>query len=350
MTTVFACGAGIASTNANGEILETYYPQPLCNLQQSEAETLFAVLQQAGLKSSQEENIVHILEPSQAQQLYSVLREKKLIANAIWPEKITGANKQAVFTVLARDTTLNSVPEAYLKLHLLSHRLVKPHGISLEGIFGCLPNVAWTNLGPIDLDELAQAQLDARARGDWLSVKSIDKFPPMCDYVAPPGTRIADTARVRLGAYVGAGTTIMHEGFINFNAGTAGTSMIEGRISAGVFVGEGSDLGGGSSTMGTLSGGGNVVISVGQNCLIGANAGIGIALGDRCIVEAGLYVTAGTKVNVLDENNQRVEEIKARDLSGNSDLLFRRNSVTGAVECKTNKTVVELNNMLHANN
>lgn len=350
MATVFACGLGIASTSRKGEFLEVFYPQPLCNLQKNEAEILFTALEQAGLSTAPEENTVYTLESSQAQQLYSVLCEKKLMRTSTWPGEISGADKQAVFTLLARDTALNSVPEAYLKLHLLSHRLVKPHGMSLDGIFGCLPNVAWTSRGPIDLDELPQAQLEARASGDWLSVNSIDKFPPMCDYIAPHGTRIADTARVRLGAYVGAGTTIMHEGFINFNAGTAGTSMIEGRISAGVFVGEGSDLGGGSSTMGTLSGGGNVIISVGENCLIGANAGIGIALGDRCIVEAGLYVTAGTKVNVLDENNQRVDEIKARELSGKSDLLFRRNSVTGAVECKTNKTVVELNNMLHANN
>lgn len=172
----------------------------------------------------------------------------------------------------------------------------------------------------------------------------------MTDYVVPAGVRIADTARVRLGAYVGEGTTIMHEGFVNFNAGTVGTSMVEGRISAGVLVGKGSDLGGGCSTMGTLSGGGNIIISVGENCLLGANAGIGIPLGDRCTVEAGLYITAGTKVVLLDDQNQVVESVKARDLANKSDLLFRRNSINGQVECKTNKTAIELNAELHANN
>lgn len=346
MATIFACGLGIATTNSKGEILETFYPQPMFNLEGSAAEAVFKSLQQAGLAYSENDNAAYNLDSEQAVQIHAALNPN----GSDWPTSLNKQNKQAVFTLLTTDSALNTVAEAYLKLQLLSHRLVKPHSISLEGIFGCLPNVAWTNRGPIDLDELPQTQLEARASGDWLNIKSIDKFPPMCDYVAPEGTRIADTSRVRLGAYVGAGTTIMHEGFINFNAGTAGTSMIEGRISAGVFVGEGSDLGGGSSTMGTLSGGGNVIISVGENCLIGANAGIGIALGDRCIVEAGLYVTAGTKVIVLDEKNQRVEEIKARELNGKSDLLFRRNSVTGAVECKTNKTVVELNDMLHANN
>ncbi len=179
---------------------------------------------------------------------------------------------------------------------------------------------------------------------------SVDKFPKMTDYVVPAGVRIADAARIRLGAYVGEGTTVMHEGFVNFNAGTEGPGMIEGRVSAGVFVGKGSDLGGGCSTMGTLSGGGNIVIKVGEGCLIGANAGIGIPLGDRNTVESGLYVTAGTKVKLLDENNQLVKVVKARDLAGQPDLLFRRNSETGAVECKTHKSAIELNEALHAHN
>ncbi len=222
--------------------------------------------------------------------------------------------------------------------------------MNLEGIFPLLPNLAWTSEGAIDLEELAQRQLQARTAGRTLEVKAVDKFPPMTDYVVPSGVRIADTARVRLGAYVGEGTTVMHEGFINFNAGTEGKSMIEGRISAGVVIGEGSDLGGGCSTMGTLSGGGNIIISVGQNCLLGANAGIGIPLGDRCTVEAGLYITAGTKVQVLDDSNSLVRTVKARDLANQSDLLFRRNSETGAVECRTNKSAVALNEELHANN
>src|SRR5690606_17681986 len=235
-------------------------------------------------------------------------------------------------------------------LQLLSHRLVKPHQVVLDGMFGVLPNVAWTSKGAIDRDELPRRQLEARLNGKTLTVDCVDKFPKMTDYVVPKEVRIADTARVRLGAYLGEGTTIMHEGFVNFNAGTAGPNMVEGRISAGVFVGSGSDLGGGCSTMGTLSGGGNIIISVGRECLIGANAGIGIPLGDRCTVEAGLYITAGTKVVLLDDQRQPAGEAKARDLAGRSDLLFRRNSANGAVECLTNQSAVALNEALHAHN
>ncbi len=194
--------------------------------------------------------------------------------------RLAESQKPLVATLLAEDAAPSSTPEAYLKLHLLSHRLVKPHAVNLSGIFPLLPNVAWTNIGAVDLAELAELQLEARLKGKLLEVFSVDKFPKMTDYVVPAGVRIADTARVRLGAYIGEGTTVMHEGFVNFNAGTEGPGMIEGRVSAGVFVGKGSDLGGGCSTMGTLSGGGNIVISVGEGCLIGANAGIGIPLGD----------------------------------------------------------------------
>lgn len=264
--------------------------------------------------------------------------------------RLAESQRPLVVTLLAEDAALTSTPEAYLKLHLISHRLVKPHGLNLTGILPLLPNVAWTNQGAVDLAELAERQLEARLKGDLLEVFSVDKFPKMTDYVVPAGVRIADTARVRLGAYVGEGTTVMHEGFINFNAGTQGPGMIEGRVSAGVFVGKGSDLGGGCSTMGTLSGGGNIVISVGEGCLIGANAGIGIPLGDRNTVESGLYITAGTKVSLLDENDQLVKVVKARDLAGQSDLLFRRNSHTGTVECKTHKSAIELNEALHAHN
>jgi 2,3,4,5-tetrahydropyridine-2-carboxylate N-succinyltransferase len=213
-----------------------------------------------------------------------------------------------------------------------------------------LPNVAWTSEGAIDIAELPERQLAARLRGEVLEVSCVDKFPKMTNYVVPSGVRIAHTARVRLGAYLGEGTTVMHEGFVNFNAGTDGPGMIEGRISAGVRVGAGSDLGGSSSTMGTLSGGGNIIISVGKECLIGANAGVGIPLGDRCTVEAGLYITAGTKVAMLDSDGKVVESVKARDLAGQPDLLFRRNSTNGAVECLTNKSAIELNEALHAHN
>ena len=260
------------------------------------------------------------------------------------------SERPVVLTILESDAEPASTPEAYLKLHLLSHRLVRPHGVVLSGIFPLLPNVAWTNEGAVDLNELPERQLLARLNGKVLEVNSVDKFPKMTDYVVPAGVRIADTARVRLGAYVGEGTTVMHEGFINFNAGTEGPGMIEGRISAGVFVGKGSDLGGSSSTMGTLSGGGNIVISLGENCLLGANAGTGIPLGDRCTIEAGLYITAGTKVEVLDQNGKVADTVKARDLAGQSDLLFRRNSVSGAVQCQTNKTAVALNEELHKHN
>ena len=227
---------------------------------------------------------------------------------------------------------------------------MRPHETDLGGLFGVLPNVAWTSAGAIALEDLAARQLDARLRGEVLTVSSVDKFPKMSDYVVPGGVRIAHTARVRLGAYVGEGSTVMHEGFINFNAGAEGPGMIEGRISAGVMVGRDSDLGGGSSTMGTLSGGGDIVIAVGRQCLIGANAGLGIPLGDRCTIESGLYVTAGTKVTTLDAAGNPLQTLAARQLQGLSDLLFRRNSLSGAVECLTNKTAVQLNRELHAHN
>ena len=255
-----------------------------------------------------------------------------------------------VLTVLVSDAAPESVAEVYLKLHLLSHRLCLPHSLNLTGAFGILHNIAWTSKGAIALEDLATRQLQARLAGEVIEVMSVDKFPKMTNYVVPKGVRIAHTARVRLGAYVGEGTTVMHEGFINFNAGTLGTAMIEGRISSGVVVGEGSDLGGGCSTMGTLSGGGTEIISVGKDCLIGANAGLGFPLGDRCIIEAGLYVTAGTKVQLLDADNKVVKIVKARQLSSQADLLFRRNSLTGAVECKTNKSSITLNEELHGHN
>lgn len=217
--------------------------------------------------------------------------------------------------------------DAYLRLHLFSHRLVKPRSINLDGIFGHLQNVAWTSRGPVAVDAIESVTWNLARRGEHLTVHGVDKFPRMTDYVVPSGVRIADASRVRLGAYLSAGTTVMHEGFCNFNAGTLGASMVEGRISQGVIVGDGSDIGGGASIMGTLSGGGKEMVTIGERCLLGANAGIGISLGDDCIVEAGLYVTAGTVV--MDPSGTPV---KARMLSGQSGLLYRRNSLTGAVE------------------
>jgi 2,3,4,5-tetrahydropyridine-2-carboxylate N-succinyltransferase len=220
--------------------------------------------------------------------------------------------------------------DAYLRLHLLSHRLVRPNSMNLDGIFTVLPNVGWTSLGPAAVSEIGAVRQRALARGIHLEVRSVDKFPPMLDYVVPSGVRVADAARVRLGAYLAEGTTVMHEGFVNFNAGTLGPAMVEGRISQGVVVGAGTDIGGGASIMGTLSGGGTQVISVGRRCLLGANSGLGISLGDDCVIEAGLYLTAGTIVTLPDG-----QQAKARDLSGQSGLLFRRNSITGSVEAST---------------
>ena len=344
MSECFSLAFGIGTQNSAGEWLEVFYPQPLLNPGNALIDVIKAELGYA------EGNQAISFAASQCGALSQALNAAGFSEQAALVAQMTDSARPLVATVLASDEAPSSTPEAYLKLHLLSHRLVKPHGVVLAGIFPLLPNVAWTTQGAIDISELPQRQMAARMKGDSLVVHSIDKFPSMTDYVVPAGIRIADTARVRLGAYVGEGTTVMHEGFINFNAGTAGTSMVEGRISAGVFVGKGSDLGGGCSTMGTLSGGGNIVISVGEGCLIGANAGIGIPLGDRCTVEAGLYITAGIKVALLDDADNLVEIVKARDLANQSDLLFRRNSQTGAIECKTNKSAIQLNDMLHAHN
>jgi 2,3,4,5-tetrahydropyridine-2,6-dicarboxylate N-succinyltransferase len=235
--------------------------------------------------------------------------------------------------------------DAYLRLHLLSYRLIRPHQANLDGLFGVLNNVAWTSHGPVDPAALGEVRMRFRAAGEPFEVTSVDKFPRMTDYALPAGVRIADADRVRLGAHLASGTTVMHEGFVNFNAGTLGQSMVEGRISAGVVVGDGSDIGGGASIMGTLSGGGTDVISIGERCLLGANAGLGISLGDDSVVEAGLYLTAGARVTLPDG-----EVVKARDLSGASGLLFRRNSQTGAVEVVPRTgTWGGLNAALHAN-
>jgi len=243
----------------------------------------------------------------------------------------------------------SSVQEAYLKLHLISLRLVKPNQTNLEGIFGILPNVAWTSIGPVDVNELAEKINECKTKGAAIRIFSLDKFPSLTDYVSLTDVRIADASRVRLGAYLGSGTTVMHEGFVNFNAGTMGEAMVEGRISQGVIVAENSDIGGGASTMGTLSGGNDIKISIGRNCLLGANSGLGIPLGDRCTIEAGLYLTSGAKVEMLDETGKIVKSIKAKELANKTDLLFIRNSLTGAIQCKKNLNVNKLNDDLHDN-
>jgi len=251
--------------------------------------------------------------------------------------------------VIVEISSLASPPvdalDVYLRLHLLSHRLVRPHEVSLEGVFGLLTNVAWTSLGPVPAEGVDEVRLRARSTGHRLEVYGVDKFPRMTDYVVPSGVRIADADRVRLGAYLSPGTTVMHEGFVNYNAGTLGASMVEGRISAGVVVGDGTDIGGGASIIGTLSGGGSLVVSLGERCLLGANSGIGIPLGDDCVVEAGCYVTAGSKVTLPDG-----QVVAARQLAGSHNLLFWRNSVSGALEAKPRTgTWGGLNAALHAN-
>lgn len=260
-------------------------------------------------------------------------------------DELRRVNRELVSLEINIAEAPQSAADAYLRLHLLSHRLVKPHGLSLEGIFGLLTNVVWTSAGPCSTENFEDVRAALRAKYGHVTVFSIDKFPRMVDYVSPSGVRIADADRVRLGAHLAPGTTVMHEGFVNFNAGTLGTSMVEGRISAGVVVGDGTDVGGGASIMGTLSGGGKEVISVGEKCLLGANSGLGISLGDNCVVEAGTYITAAAKVRLPDG-----EIVKAGSLSGAANLLFRRNSQDGSLEVILRTgTWGGLNSVLHSN-
>ncbi|GAC1385506.1 MAG: 2,3,4,5-tetrahydropyridine-2,6-dicarboxylate N-succinyltransferase [Marmoricola sp.] len=306
-----AWGVGLATITDDGITLDTWYPQPALG---------------AGTESTDLETSLEALAGRDAER--GVIRE-----------------------VVRREIELAAAPadasDVYLRLHLLSHRLVTPHGLSLEGQFGLLANVVWTNYGPCAVKDFELTRARLQARGP-VTVFGVDKFPRMTDYVVPTGVRIADADRVRLGAHLAEGTTVMHEGFVNFNAGTLGTSMVEGRISAGVVVGDGSDIGGGASIMGTLSGGGTQVISLGRRCLLGANSGIGIPLGDDCVVEAGLYVTAGTKLTVKE--GQSTREAKALELAGASNVLFRRNSLDGGVEAVPWKGQgIALNAALHSN-
>ena len=344
----FSIGIGVGSKSGNQNWLEVFFPAPVSNVSQSLIDAVFQFSDQEEQTTTVELNAETISKVSAAFDGLEADEQVQTLKNQL--DSVKDSKQPAVLVGLEHTSSPQTVPDIYLRLHLLSHRHVQPHGINLDGIFGKLPNIAWTNIGAIQLDELPDVLFQARMKGEWVQVLSVDKFPKMTDYVVPGGVRIADTARVRLGAYVGEGTTVMHEGFINFNAGTVGPNMIEGRISAGVMVESGSDLGGGCSTMGTLSGGNKTVLSVGKDCLIGANAGLGIPLGDKCTIEAGLYVTAASKVSVLDADGKVTATIKAMDLSGKDNLLFRRNSQTGAIECLTNKSAIELNTELHANN
>ncbi len=267
------------------------------------------------------------------------------LAAMVGSDDARGVTRELVSLEIDLTEAPKDARDAYLRLHLLSHRLVKPHGQSLDGIFGLLANVVWTSAGPCAVDGFEVTRARLKAKFGHLTVFAVDKFPRMVDYVIPSGVRIADADRVRLGAHLASGTTVMHEGFINFNAGTLGASMVEGRISAGVVVGDGTDVGGGASIMGTLSGGGKEVISIGEKCLLGANSGLGISLGDNCVIEAGTYITAAAKVKLPDG-----EVVKAGSLSGANNLLFRRNSLTGGLEAVMRTgTWGGLNSVLHAN-
>ncbi|MCW2867105.1 MAG: 2,3,4,5-tetrahydropyridine-2,6-carboxylate N-succinyltransferase [Marmoricola sp.] len=309
-----AWGHGLATTTADGTVLDTWFPAPALGAPGPDA---------AGT---------------------GVPEELGALAGE---DRARGVRTEVVTVTADLDAAPADASDVYLRLHLLSHRLVRPHGVNLDGQFGLLANVVWTSAGPCAVADFEQVRLALRARGP-VQVFGVDKFPRMTDYVLPTGVRIADADRVRLGAHLADGTTVMHEGFVNFNAGTLGASMVEGRISAGVVVGDGSDIGGGASIMGTLSGGGKQVVSIGERCLLGANSGIGISLGDDCVVEAGCYVTAGTKVTVRDGEESRV--VKAAELSGASNVLFRRNSVTGAVEATAwAGGGIALNDVLHKN-
>jgi len=322
-----AWAIGLATTTTDGRVLDTLYVRPRLGLDDVPGGA------QPGTRR---------LRTAEATDLGG-----GAFAGAARADELRDVTTVAVLTVID-DLRVEpaDVHDGYLRLHLLSHRLAQPNTINLNGIFGVLPNVAWTNRGPVDLDALDTVRLRARALDRPLSVTSVDKFPRMTDYVVPSGVRIADADRVRLGAHLAEGTTVMHEGFVNYNAGTLGHSMVEGRISQGVVVGDGSDIGGGASIMGTLSGGNKDIISVGERCLIGAEGGLGISLGDDCVVEAGLYVTAGTRVTTPDG-----EVVKAKELSGTNNLLFRRNSTTGAVEVLPRTgSWGGLNAALHAHN
>ena len=338
---MFALGFGLGTKNKKGEWLETFFPVPILS---PEREIVDIVKKNTSYTDGNRDLALSTKEISDCAREIKDSEQKKLL------EKLASSSMPKVISVIETDSAVKSTPEAYLKLHLLSTRLAKPNGINLENIFTCLPTVAWTSDGAVDPSELEEVIMENRLKGKHVEIFSLDKFPRMTNYVIPSGVRIAHSARIRLGAFLGEGTTVMHEGFVNFNAGTTGPNMVEGRISQGVVVGSGTDLGGSASTAGTLSGGGNVLITIGKDCLISANAGTGIPLGDRCTIEAGLYITPGTLVRVLDEDRKIIKEVKARELSGQSDMLFIRNSLSGVLECRTNRNAISLNPLLHDNN
>jgi len=332
MTATAALGIGLATISTVGDgrkVLDTWYPMVKLDDAPTAAAALAGAVGHTDGSGTYELDDSHVEAVTGQQSVSDAVRDAVAAAKVASPVD-TGTQRRAVVTFIdALDAAPVDAHDVYLRLHLLSLRLVQPHGVSLEGAFGRLNNVVWTDLGPCDPDGFTALRLRLEAQGHRVRVTSVDKFPRMTDYVVPSGVRIGDADRVRLGAHLASGTTVMHEGFVNFNAGTLGASMVEGRISAGVVLGDGSDLGGSASVMGTLSGGGKEVIRVGEQCLIGANAGVGISLGDRCVIEAGLYITAGTKVTLPDGSI-----VKAKELSGQDGLLFLRDSVTGKVLAK----------------
>lgn len=338
-TPVFAFAVGVTRANARGATIDCFFPAPLKAPAAALAEVITAHFESGNSQVT----------PDAVAAFAAALGDAGDAAAAGYAA-LAEADRPLTAVRLDEDGPIGSTEAAYLKLHLLSHRLALPNSLNLDGIFAHLPNVVWTSRGAVDPAEIGQALLQARLAGEHLEVTGVDKFPRMTNYVIPAGVRIADASRIRLGAYLGDGTTVMHEGFVNFNAGALGPNMLEGRVSQGVTVGANSDLGGGSSTMGTLSGGGEIRITIGSNCLIGANGGTGIPLGDRCTIEAGLYITAGTRVSVLDEHGEAVKTVRARELAGASDLLFIRHSETGQIQCRTNRRAIELNESLHAHN
>ena len=307
MSQRIASGHGLATVSLSGAVLDTWFPEPvLGNLSAPVLPFLSAL---AGV------------------------------------DEIRGVKREVISLEIDLDKAPESVSDAYLRLHLLSHRVIKPHGANFEGIFGILNNVVWTSVGPCPVENFEITRANLKQKYGAITVLSVDKFPRMVDYVIPSGVRIADADRVRLGAHLASGTTVMHEGFVNFNAGTLGTSMVEGRISAGVVVGDGTDVGGGASIMGTLSGGGKEIISIGERCLLGANSGLGISLGNNCVIESGTYITAAAKVRLPDG-----DVVKASSLSGASNLLFRRNSLDGCLEVVMRTgSWGGLNSVLHSN-
>ena len=307
MSQRIASGHGLATVSLSGAVLDTWFPEPLLGKLSSPVLPFLSAL--------------------------------------VGIDEIRGVKREIVSIEIDLDKAPDSVSDAYLRLHLLSHRVIKPHGTNVDGIFGILNNVVWTSVGPCPVENFEITRANLKQKFGAITVLAVDKFPRMVDYVIPSGVRIADADRVRLGAHLASGTTVMHEGFVNFNAGTLGTSMVEGRISAGVIVGDGTDVGGGASIMGTLSGGGKEIISVGEKCLLGANSGLGISLGNNCVIEAGTYITAAAKVRLPDG-----EIVKASTLSGANNLLFRRNSLDGCLEAiMRTGSWGGLNSVLHSN-